>query len=60
MRKLKLEIEELAVETFEPAAEVAEKAGTVRAHDAAEAEMVISQPLSNCFWSACATCGIYC
>ena len=57
MRKLKLEIEELAVETFVPAAEAPEKAGTVRAQEAA---MIISQPISNCFPSACATCGIYC
>lgn len=58
MQKLKLEIEDLAVETFEPAAEAPARPGTVRAH--AAAEMVISQPISNCFPSACATCGIYC
>ncbi|HEX8245517.1 MAG TPA: hypothetical protein VF541_18540 [Longimicrobium sp.] len=58
MRKLKLEIEELAVETFEPAADESERAGTVRAHDAEE--MVASKPLSDCVWSLCQTCGIYC
>jgi hypothetical protein len=58
MQKMKLEIEELAVETFEPAPQAPARTGTVRAHDAAE--MVISQPISNCLPSACATCGIYC
>jgi len=58
MRKVKLEIESLTVESFEPTGAVAPKPGIVRAHDAAE--MIISKPISDCLPSACATCGIYC
>ncbi|HVG45143.1 MAG TPA: hypothetical protein VM890_10450 [Longimicrobium sp.] len=60
MRKLKLEVEELAVETFELDDADRTAAGTVRAHAAQPGQAVRTIPVSNCFWSACATCGIYC
>ncbi len=57
MQKLKLDLESLTVESFEaqPDGE-GRHAGTVRAHDAD----VRTLPISDCFWSACQTCGIYC
>jgi hypothetical protein len=67
MRKLRLKLDELAVEAFEPGAPPEEHgtvqgpaAGTVRAHEAQPGQAVRTIPVSNCFWSACATCGIYC
>jgi hypothetical protein len=60
MCKLKLEVEELAVETFELDHAGRDAAGTVRAHEAQPGQAVRTIPVSNCFWSACATCGIYC
>jgi hypothetical protein len=61
MKKLALDLESLAVESFDPQpTDAAGRPGTVRAHDAAAAEMIVSQPVSNCLPSACATCGIYC
>lgn len=59
MRKLKLEVEELAVETFELDDADRAAAGTIRAH-AEPTPVVRTLPLSNCVFSACATCGIYC
>jgi hypothetical protein len=57
MKKLKLDLESIAVESFEAQREPdARAAGTVRAHDAD----VRTLPISDCFWSACNTCGIYC
>lgn len=60
MHKLKLDLESIAVESFEaqPDGE-GRPAGTVRAH--AEPELLArTLPLSDCLWSACQTCGIYC
>ena len=59
MHKLKLDLESIAVESFEAQPEgEARAAGTVRAH--AEPELARTLPLSDCLWSACQTCGIYC
>lgn len=60
MRKLTLDLESIAVETFETHGNDAGTPGTVRAHDAEPTPVVKTLPLSDCFWSACATCGIYC
>ncbi|HEX6746352.1 MAG TPA: hypothetical protein VF092_03480 [Longimicrobium sp.] len=57
MHKVKLEIEKLAVESFEAAETPEPQAGTVHAN---AAEQIASKPLSDCFWSLCQTCGIYC
>ena len=57
MQKLKLDLDSIAVESFEAQREAAPRsAGTVRAHDAD----VRTLPISDCFWSACNTSGIYC
>ncbi|HST60712.1 MAG TPA: hypothetical protein VLK84_18575 [Longimicrobium sp.] len=56
MKKLKLQIDELRVETFAVAAQTAETRGTVQAHDAAAPTM----PVQYCFFSLFPTCGIYC
>ncbi|HET7232951.1 MAG TPA: hypothetical protein VFJ16_23280 [Longimicrobium sp.] len=59
MRKLTLDLDSIAVESFDATATGEARApGTVRAHDAAPAVQTL--PLSNCVFSACATCGIYC
>jgi len=60
MKKLTLDLESIAVETFEAQPEGdARAAGTVRAHDAEPTPLIKTLPPSDCFWSACATCGIY-
>ena len=57
MQKLKLDLESITVESFEAQPDGdGRQAGTVRAHDAD----VRTLPISDCFWSACQTCGIYC
>lgn len=59
MKKLKLQMDELRVETFAVAAVaavVAEERGTVRAHEPAAATL----PVQDCFRSLFPTCGIYC
>lgn len=56
MKKLKLQMDDLRVETFAVAAHSAEKHGTVRAHEAEAPTM----PVEDCFFSLFATCGIYC
>ena len=57
MQKLKLDLESITVESFEAQPDgYGRQAGTVRAHDAD----VRTLPISDCFWSACQTCGIYC
>jgi len=59
MHKLKLDVESLAVESFEAAAN-AGSPGTVHAREGEPTPIVKTLPLSNCVYSACATCGIYC
>jgi hypothetical protein len=61
MQKLRLDLEQIAVETFtlDDSAEEASP-GTVRAHGQEPTPVVKTLPLSNCVFSACATCGIYC
>jgi hypothetical protein len=56
MKKLKLQVDALRVESFPVAAPAGEKPGTVRAHEA-EAP---TQPVQYCFFSVFPTCGIYC
>ena len=57
MKKLTLDIESITVDSFEAQQEAGTRAaGTVHAHDAD----VRTLPISDCFWSACNTCGIYC
>ncbi|HEU4561355.1 MAG TPA: hypothetical protein VFS20_26110 [Longimicrobium sp.] len=57
MQKLKLDLESITVESFEAQQDGETRTvGTVRAHDAD----VRTLPISDCFWSACQTCGIYC
>jgi hypothetical protein len=60
MKKLTLDLEAIAVESFD--ASPAEDAlfGTVRAHDAIPTPVVKTLPPSACVFSACNTCGIYC
>lgn len=61
MRKLTLDLESIAVETFEAQPDGAAHApGTVHANAAGPAPQVRTLPVSDCFFSACATCGIYC
>jgi hypothetical protein len=60
MRKLKLDLEAISVESFDASAGECAAPGTVRAHDDEAAQGVQTIPVSNCFFSACATCGIYC
>jgi len=60
MRKLKLDLDAISVESFEASAAERAAPGTVRAHDGEAAQAVKTIPVSNCFFSACATCGIYC
>jgi len=60
MQKLKLDLEAIAVESFDASATKAATPGTVRAHDGDPARQVQTMPLSNCLYSACRTCGIYC
>jgi hypothetical protein len=61
MRKLKLDLDALAVETFAPDEDADGAApGTVRAHAHEPTPVVKTLRLSNCVFSACATCGIYC
>ena len=59
-RKLALDLDRLAVESFEPAPSVESHPGTVQAHDAEPTPVIRTLPLSDCVVSACATCGIYC
>jgi len=47
------------VESFEADA-TAECPGTVLANEDVPTPVVKTLPLSNCAYSACATCGIYC
>jgi hypothetical protein len=56
MKKLKLQIDELRVETFAVAAQAAKERGTIQAHGAEAPTM----PLDVCFRSVFPTCGIYC
>lgn len=56
MKKLKLQVDELRVETFAVAAQAPEERGTVRAHE----PQVATLPLEVCFRSLFPTCGIYC
>ena len=60
MKKMKLDLDALTVETFEPARDAAGAPGTVHAHDAEPTPLIRTIPISDCFFSACATCGIYC
>ena len=61
MRKLKLDLDAISVESFEASAAERAAPGTVRAHDDEAARAAVKTiPVSNCFFSACATCGIYC
>ena len=61
MRKLTLDLESITVESFDAtAAGEGRTPGTVRAHDAEPGAAVQTLPLSNCAYSACRTCGIYC
>jgi hypothetical protein len=53
MQKLKLDLETLAVQTFDVAEESAQR-GTVQAHVAP------TLPVEDCFRSVFPTCGIYC
>ena len=61
MQKLRLELEDLAIETFvvDDCADGASP-GTVRAHGDGLPQVVKTLPVSACVFSACATCGIYC
>ena len=59
MTKLKLDVDELRVATFEPAADAAAPRGTVAAHEAATTTCP-TWPLLQCPHSAFPTCGIYC
>lgn len=59
MHKLKLDVESLAVESFE-AQSATGRPGTVLANEDVPTPVVKTLPLSNCAYSACATCGIYC
>lgn len=54
MKKLKLDVEQLNVESFQAAAPAGERRGTVQAHEQR------TLPLDQCFFSVFATCGIYC
>ena len=54
MKKLKLDVEQLNVESFQAEAPARERQGTVQAHEQR------TLPLDQCFWSAFPTCGIYC
>lgn len=54
-RKLKLDPEELRVESFQPAPEAPAARGTVVGQEAAR-----TLPLNDCFFSLFPTCGIYC
>jgi hypothetical protein len=56
MKKLKLHVDELRVETFAVAAQSADARGTVRAHEPEAATL----PLQECFRSLFPTCGIQC
>jgi hypothetical protein len=56
MKKLKLQVDDLRVETFAVAAPDAEERGTVRAHEPAAATL----PIQECFRSLFPTCGIQC
>jgi hypothetical protein len=61
MHKLKLHLEALAVETFELDDDTNRATiETVLAHGVRPEQAVRTLPVSNCFFSACATCGIYC
>ncbi|MBV9108217.1 MAG: hypothetical protein JO306_02290 [Gemmatimonadetes bacterium] len=60
MHKLRLDLDALAVETFAPTAAGDARPGTIQAHDAEPTPVIRTLPLSNCVYSACATCGIYC
>jgi hypothetical protein len=54
MKKLKLDVEQLNVESFQAEAPARERQGTVQAHAAR------TLPLDQCFFSVFPTCGIYC
>ncbi|HYW10211.1 MAG TPA: hypothetical protein VE913_24815 [Longimicrobium sp.] len=54
-RKLKLDPEELRVESFQPAPEPVAGRGTVVGQEAPP-----TLPLNQCFFSLFPTCGIYC
>jgi hypothetical protein len=56
MKKLKLQVDALRVETFAVAAEAAEARGTVQAREAQAPTM----PVEYCFRSLFPTCGIQC
>lgn len=60
MRKLRLDLDTLVVESFTPTPAGDARPGTIQAHDAEPTPVVRTLPLSNCVVSACATCGIYC
>jgi hypothetical protein len=55
IRKLKLNPEELRVESFEAAPKAPDARGTVVGQEAAR-----TLPLNDCFFSVFPTCGIYC
>ena len=54
MKKLRLNLDELNVDSFEAAAPAQAERGTVQAHEQR------TLPLDQCFFSVFATCGIYC
>lgn len=56
MKKLKLQMDDLCVETFAVAAQAAPERGTVQGHAPAAATL----PVQDCFRSLFPTCGIYC
>ncbi|HEX8696677.1 MAG TPA: hypothetical protein VF746_29940 [Longimicrobium sp.] len=58
MKKLKLEIDTLRVDSFAPAAAPEEPRGTVAGH--AATTTCPTWPLTQCPWSAFPTCGIQC
>lgn len=56
MKKLKLQVDALRVETFPVIPPAAAERGTVRGNEAEAPTM----PVEYCFRSVFATCGIYC
>lgn len=58
MKKLKLELDTLRVDSFAPAPEPEKPGGTVAGH--AATPTCPTHPLTQCPWSAFPTCGIWC
>lgn len=59
MKKLKLDVESLSVESFDAAPEAEERHGTVAAHEVVTTNCP-TYPVEYCLWSFFPTCGIYC